>query len=95
MLIDRLASLFVFSVPYILAVGGYFWLARKVLRMNNRSWKVVAGFLWIFGCGYTVVTFARTVHEVFEPMNFDLVLIAINCFLMLLVAVAIALGKPE
>ena len=95
MFIDKLASVFVFSVPFILAIAGYYWLMRKIVRLNNQLWKVIAFILWLCGCGYSVFVFVQSVHEILEPMNFNLVVIAINCFLMLVVSVAIALGKPE
>ena len=95
MLIDKVASTFVFLIPYIIAVTGYYLLLKKILRMDNRIWRVIAMIVFAAGCFYSITTFFRTVHSIFDPMNFDLVVIAINFFFMLLVAIAIAMGKPD
>ena len=96
MLIENIASFIVYLIPFLLSIAGYYWIYTKAIKLEKDPLHYIIVFgIWGLGVLYTAWIFYKTVDEVFSDMNFNFTVIMVNCVIMTVDAIVIALFEKE
>jgi len=93
--LDTVFRVFMFILPFVLCLAGYYWVGRKVWKAPAGTAKIIAMVFVAAGAAYTLYKLIRSVGSIMKNDNFEYAIIIITVFVLFFASISLAMAEPE